>query len=122
MPNKLPDNRKTSRLNELLYCRRNIKEPVTNPRGLDPLVERTLSNVQKLFGIFRYLADRKRHRHIAIKTIQKNSTINSHNIAFFQLALSRNAVNNLFIDRCAERVLIASISLEGRPAAIGNYH
>ena len=88
------------------------------PHLLDRLVQRLLGHPQQRRRFLRHLADRQRDRAVAVVAVERRADVDRDDVALLQHPPARrDAVDDLFVDRRANRRRIPVIALERRRRA-----
>src|SRR5262249_3020685 len=87
---------------------------------LDGLIEARAGDVEQLMNLRGHVTDRKGDRAVRVIPLHDTPQVQAHDVAVLEAAMGgRNAVDDLLVDRDADRGREAAIALESRLGASG---
>ena len=101
-----------------LYCVANVANAIALSTDFKSLEEALLRNIDQMLRLVGNFADRKGSCAVSLPAVQNNAGVHTNNVAFLQLAVGRNTVDNFFIYRSADAAGEAVVTFKGRNAAM----
>src|SRR5947208_3009686 len=112
MPNEGADDREAGLLDVLLYGGADVTDPVANAGLLDPDRQRLAGDVHQTLGLRRNLADADGEPGIGPEAAMDQAGVEAEQVPLPELAVGRNAMDHLVVDRRTDGVLVPLVANE----------